>query len=319
MIAEKNHGLARAAFCALTDYGLLAFSGEDAPAFLHGQLTSDVASLEPSCTQYSGYCSPKGRLLATPLLWRLEKEILLQLPASLLEAIQARLSRYVLRSRVKISDATSRYLLYGVAGEAAPALLKMFAKKSPTSPHEVVSEDGLRIAHLPGDRYLVLAAPDCPERVTASLREHAQAKNDDYWARLDIQSGIPMIRSETQEKYIPQMVNLDAIGGIAYTKGCYPGQEVVARTHYLGKLKQRMFYVHLTTIEAPRRGDPLFSAQFGADQASGAILDTTPAEDEGYDALAVIQTSAVSAGAVHWNRLDGPTVEIRDLPYSSIL
>ena len=135
------------------------------------------------------------------------------------------------------------------------------------------------------------------------------------WSTLDIEAGIPVITRETQEEYVPQMVNLDLIGGVSYSKGCYPGQEIVARTHYLGRLKQRMYRVRLAD-ENPRTGDPLYSAEFGRDQSSGTILNAAPTSRGAHEALAVIQKSSAATATLHWKALDGPAIEILSLPYA---
>lgn len=299
-----------AIFSELKDTALIAARGADAAGFLHAQLTSDIAGMSASQTQYSGYCSPKGRLLATFLAWRCEDEFLLQLPESLREAVQMRLSKYVLRARVELAQSTRR--LFGVWGDVE-AVLAPLARALPERDHEVVPAEDLCLTRLSPRRYLLAAAHDQVDRVRAVLANGARAQPESAWAALDIEAGVPTITAETQERYVPQMVNLDLIGGVSYTKGCYPGQEIVARTHYLGRLKQRMYRVHVPAPGA-RPGDPLYSEAFGSQQACGALLNLTRAREGGHDALAVIQTSA--AGAAHWKSLDGPRVVLKELPYA---
>lgn len=303
-------------FSELSTTGLLAARGADAAAFLHAQLTSDVASLPRHRTQYSGYCSPKGRLLATFLLWRGDDEILLQLPAALCASIGARLAKYVLRAQVKIVDASTEHTVFGIAGPAAQSAVEALCAKVPTHAHDFVSSAGFRVARLPHGRFLVVAAAAQAEAARAALGARAEARPESAWSRLDIEAGVPVITAPTQDQYVPQMVNLDLLEAVSYTKGCYPGQEIVARTHYLGRLKQRMYRLHLAAGTEPLPGDPLYSAAFGGGQASGALLLTAPAELSGYDALAVIQTSAIASGPITWNAPDGPAVELMPLPYS---
>jgi len=124
-----------------------------------------------------------------------------------------------------------------------------------------------------------------------------------------------MILSETQDEFLPQMINLDSIGGISFKKGCYPGQEIVARTQYLGKLKRRMFLAHISTTEAIRAGDALYSSDMD-DQSSGNILNVAVSPNGGFDVLAVIQQSSVDSNEIHWRSLSGPVLEIKALPYS---
>ena len=301
-------------FSELRSAGLIAVDGADAGAFLHAQLTSDIVGLPLLRTQYSGYCSPKGRLLATFMVWRGEEAILLQLPASLCEDIRTRLSKYVLRSRVELADATADYCFFGVWGSDAPDALAGITETVPEALHDLVAARGRYVTRLSAGRFVVVVPAEEADAARTVLASRARELPENAWARLEIESGIPVITREIQEQFVPQMVNLDLIGAVSYAKGCYPGQEIVARMHYLGRLKQRMYRVHIPSAIAPVAGEPLFSPAFGRDQASGTIVNAAPVEN-GHEALAVIQTSAV-AGAVHWKSPDGPAAELKRLPYS---
>ena len=157
------------------------------------------------------------------------------------ESIQARLSKYVLRAQSRC-DATARHALFGIAGCRRASAPRRAAL--PDRPHDVVTADGVGITRLPVDRYLVLGRPNRADAVRAGLNQYARREDESCWSRLDIEAGIAVITGETQEEFVPQMVNLDLIGGVSYTKGCYPGQEIVARMHYLGQLKQRLYRAH---------------------------------------------------------------------------
>lgn len=299
----------------LSHHGLIAFSGEDTRAFLHAQLTSDVNALLPGRSQYSGYCTPKGRLLASFLLWRNESDYLLQLPAALREPIQRRLSSYILRSRVKTRDASTEFARFGIAGDGAEARLQALFGNIPHAPHEVTYRDGVILLGLPGERFEIVVVTDKAAAIRRSLAENAETASPGYWEWLDVRAGIPVITPATQEEFVPQMVNFDAIGAVSFNKGCYPGQEIVARTHYLGRLKQRMFLAHVATDAAPQPGNKLYSADMG-DQASGVIVNAAASPAGGYDMLAVIQLSSVAAGVIHLGTPDGPALQLLDLPYS---
>jgi folate-binding protein YgfZ len=302
-------------YCELHDTGLISVSGADAAAFLQAQLTSDVTGIQGERVQYSGYCSPKGRLISTLLLWRTADEILLQLPGPCAESSRVRLAKYVLRSRVKLSDARERFRLYGIAGPDAPNVAQRLIGGAPHSDHEIVSRDGLSMARLSGHRYLLLASAADANALEARIGEPARAP--DEWARMDVEDGVPWIMPETAERFVPQMVNLDLLGGVSFTKGCYPGQEIVARTHYLGRVKQRMYRVRIAAgSNVPRLGDPLFSPRFGAEQACGTLVGVASEGAGGYQALAVIQTESMRDNAVHWNDPAGPEVARLPLPYS---
>ncbi len=305
-----------ASFFELGSTGLIAVRGADAVAFLQAQLTSDVASLPARHTQYSGYCSPKGRLLATFVLWRGDDEILLQLPETLCASIQARLAKYVLRAKVTLTQASGDYRAFGVAGAGAEKAVEPLVGQAPRDIHELVASGRHSVARISNSRFVLLAPAAEAAHARATLGRHATQQPESAWLRLEIEAGIPTITPPTQDEYVPQMVNLDLIGAVSYSKGCYPGQEIVARTHYLGRLKQRMYRIHAPTSAQPVAGDPLYSPAFGAEQASGAILLAAPAEEGGYEALAVIQTSAMGSGTITLGSPDGPAVEFKPVAYS---
>ena len=301
-------------FSELHGAGLIAVRGPDAITFLHAQLTSDVAGLPPLRTQYSGYCTPKGRVLATFLLWRTDDEVTLVLPESLGAELQTRLARYVLRSRVQLSASTEALRLFGVWGSDAPDTLRQIVGKLPQTAHELVVAAAMRVARVPGDRFILAATAEEAEHVRDALRSRMPEESEIAWLQCEIEAGVPRIVRKTQDQYVPQMLNFDLIGAVSYTKGCYPGQEIVARMHYLGRLKQRMYRIYVSGPDAPAAGDALYSAEFGHEQASGGILYAAPSGG-GHDALAVIQTSSARSGALRWKAPDGPAVQLKPLPY----
>lgn len=308
--------MASATFCELRGAGLIAARGIDAVAFLQTQLTSDLAGTEPLQTQYSGYCTPQGRLLATFLLWRTGEDVVLQLPYALREALQTRLSKYVMRSRVKLADATPDYRLFGVSGQAAGAALSFFGAPLPEAEHAVVSQPGVSATKLALERYLLLADAQHAERIRKALAESAEEHAESDWASRDIEAGVAVLTPATQEKFVPQMVNLDLLGGMSYGKGCYPGQEIVARMHYLGRLKQRMYRAHIPGTNAPVAADSLYSREFGPDQACGTIVSAAPDPGGGFIVLVVVQKSSAAQGDVRWKSADGPALAFLSLPYA---
>ena len=286
----------------LPQYALLHFSGADAQSFLHGQLTCDVQALKIGHSSYGGYCTPKGRLLATFLLWADDTGYTMLLPASIAEAMRKRLSMYILRAKVKagiLDDAIA-----GIYGADAAADIANLGGTRPASPHSVDTGSAVRTITLPHDRCLMLV----PRSRAAGIAAAAPGA----WESLDIAAGIPFIVPATQEQFVPQMVNLDLIGALSYSKGCYPGQEIVARTHYLGKLKQRMFRAGL---EAPAAaGDKLYCAELG-EQAAGMIV-TAAAAGTRHEVLAVMQTAHVQSSPYHLGSLQGPQLSLLSLPYT---
>lgn len=290
-------------WCKITSSGLLQFDGPDAQAFLQGQLTSNVAALTASNIQYSGYCTPKGRLLACLLLWQESGAYRMMLPRELAEPIRKRLSMYILRAKVKAADISGEHVLFGVAGDDAASVVATVAS-------------GVCALKLPESRYLLVADTSAAGAIEYALLKHAAASPESWWSGLDIAAGIPSVVTATQEQFVPQTVNFDDIGAVSFDKGCYPGQEIVARAHYLGKVKQRMVRARIVSQQPPSAGDKLYSAAFG-DQASGMIVSAVSVDAGTHEALAVVQTADSADGAdVHHLSPDGPLLRMLPLPYA---
>ena len=298
----------------LSHFGLIQFAGEDAQRFLNGQLSCDLNSLEPLHAQYGSYSTPQGRMLASFLLWRNDAGFFMQLPRSLRESIQKRISMYVLRSKVKATDASDEYVLIGVAGKDAHAILDPLFQKLPADLLSITTADGASLLQLDANRYQIIASPERAPLLWDAISKDATPVGPAVWDWFDIRAGIPFITPATQEQLVPQMANLDLIGGVSFGKGCYPGQEIVARMHYLGRLKQRMYLANIAAGEAPQAGDKLFSADMG-EQASGIIVSAAPSPDGGFDVLAAIRIESAKHGDVHWKSLSGPGLKFGELPY----
>lgn len=306
----------------LSHFGLIDFSGEDAQSFLQGQLSCDVRQVNASAALYGGYCNPKGRLLASFLIW--SKSIgngggyVMQLPAVVRPGIQKRLAMYVLRAKVKLADASNDLVCLGVAGNHAEALVRKNLGEVPASCLGVIHGESVSIIRLAQNRFELVIMPEKAPAIWEGLSRDAVPVGAPCWDWLEIKAGIPIITPATQEQFVPQMANLEAIGGVSFQKGCYPGQEIVARSQYLGKIKRRMYLANIrpgiseNPVEA---GDELFGADMG-EQSIGMIVNASLSPDGGFDVLAVIQTSSVEASAVHWKSLAGPLLEITPLPYS---
>jgi folate-binding protein YgfZ len=244
----------------------------------------------------------------------------MQLPAMLLPGIQKRLAMYVLRARVKLTDSSGTWVRIGVAGSHAAALLGKILGEIPAAPLGVRHGERGSIIRLAEDRFQLLILPEQASTIWEDLSRNATPVGKPCWDWLEIRAGIPHILPATQEQFVPQMVNLDALGGISFQKGCYPGQEIVARTQYLGKIKRRMYLANVRpeTCDLPiEAGDELFSADLG-EQSAGMVVNPASSSDGGTDLLAVIQASSVEAGEIHWKSLDGPALGIMPLPYSAI-
>jgi hypothetical protein len=302
----------------LSHFGLIGVSGEDAESFLQGQLSCDVRLANLSAAVYGSYCNPKGRMLASFLLWQNKGQYVMQLPAVLQAAIQKRLSMYVLRAKARLADIGDTLVRIGIAGGNADTLITRFLGNIPNRDLGIIHGEKGSVLRLGQDRFELILSPEQGPEVWDRLNEAARPVGAPVWDWLQIKEGIPVILPPTQEQFIPQMANLDAIGGVSFQKGCYPGQEIVARAQYLGKIKRRMYLANIrpTTAGTPvKAGDELFSTDMG-EQSVGMVVNATASPDEGFDVLAVIQTSSVEAGKVHWKTQNGPALEVMPLPYS---
>jgi folate-binding protein YgfZ len=293
----------------LSHNAVLAVSGDDAASFLHAQLTNDVQALPAAGAQWNGWCSAKGRLLATFLLLRRPDGFLLMLPAEIAPGIAKRLRMYVLRSKVKIEEAAMEGI--GLAGDDAARLVSAHFGSAP-SPMRSVEKDGAVCVALDEARFVVLAPP-AASALRAELTRGAAPAGRDEWEWTSIRAGIPTIVAKTQEEFVPQMANFELVGGVSFKKGCYPGQEIVARTQYRGILKKRMAMAHVDGAR-PAPGDSVHTPAFG-EQAAGIVVDAAPAPGGGYDLLVVAQLEGIGAGDLRLGSLAGERLQLLPLPY----
>ena len=299
---------------ALSHFGLIVFAGVDAQSFLHGQLSCDVNGLAAGDATFGSYNTPKGRMLATFLLWRAQDGFMMLLPLELCEPVRRRLAMFVLRSKVTAQDATGRYSIAGVIGAAATGQVADALGEVPSAPLKATFPAGVQIVRLDMKRCIVLLdRTDRPD--AAALLSQLPHLPPAAWTLADIRAGIPYLTPATQDQFVPQMANLDLIGGVSFNKGCYPGQEIVARTHYLGRLKQRMYLAKVDAPENVQPGAKLFSPVTG-EQATGMVVNAAPAPEGGELALAVMHIDSFKGRDVHVNSPDGPKLEFLDLPYS---
>jgi folate-binding protein YgfZ len=300
--------------CDLGQFGTLRVSGEEALPFLQNLLSNDIREVSGTHAQLSSLNTAKGRMLATLLIWREGGDYLLQLPRSLCEAIRKKLSMYVLRTKVTISDASDEIISLGLSGEKAQEMLRSQFGELPQFPFGCIATAQGSAINISATRWQLNAPAARAAELWSALSRHAQPVGSACWDWLNIRSVIPVILPQTQEQFVAQMVNLELIGGVSFNKGCYPGQEIVARMQYLGKLKRRMFLAHLDSSDAPQAGDELFSADMEG-QSSGMIVNAAPAPGGGNDVLASVQISSHDTQAIHWKSLQGEELQFLPLPY----
>lgn len=298
--------------CDLSHLGLLQLQGADAVTFLQGQVTNDVKQLTGTTAHYTGYCTPKGRLLAVFLAFAHQDHIHLQMPRALIESITRRLKMYILRSKVEITDITESIIKIGLSGTGAPELLTKHFSQLPENDYELVTLENGSLLKLPGNqpRFEIFTDIAHAPIIWRALSQQAKVVKADIWEWLEIQAGIPDVVTETQEEFVPQMLNLDRIGGINFKKGCYTGQEIVARTHYLGTIKRRTHLAHINTSTRPDAGSNITSE---AGDVIGKMVRCAPAPNGGYDVLAEVRIESIESDPVYIN---DAALMMKHLPYS---
>ena len=281
----------------LAHWGLIRARGADAVKFLQSQLTNDVALMRDNEVRLAGFCSAKGRLQASFLVWKqADGDVLLACSASVLPATLKRLSMFVMRAQCKLTDATAELPLHGLVGAAASA----FMGDTPVWTHrQVGAQTVLRLPDVDGiSRCMSAGSMDHELPVTAL----------DDWRELEVRSGIPQVEASTVDQFVPQMLNYEIVGGVDFKKGCYPGQEIVARSQYRGTIKRRMF---LFESDVPlAAGQEIFHSA-DASQPAGMVVNAAVRV-----ALIEVKVAALDAGTLHAVGLDGPLLTRRELPYA---
>jgi folate-binding protein YgfZ len=299
----------------LPELGVIAVHGPDAVAFLQSQLTNDLQHLVVGQLQLNAYCTPKGRLLAVFDCWRNTDTVFLQLPREILAPVLKRLSMFVLRAKAKLVDASDEWSTAAVFGPGAAASLGRAGLSPPDVGKTHVTgatllarlRDSPRVA----ERFLVLAPRAEAQALQARLRD-VRAVGSAAWWWTQIDAGVANVFASTQEKFVPQMINLEVLRGVSFKKGCYPGQEIVARSQYLGKLRRRMAIAHIDGETSA--GADVFA--LGDAQAIGTVAMAATAPDGGMDLLFEAPVDRASSAVLLANTPDGPKMDMRALPYA---
>jgi folate-binding protein YgfZ len=290
----------------LTEQGVIQVEGADAREFLHAQLSNSVTDLGDQETRLAAWCTPKGRTLALMRVVPTTAGFLLLLDRSLIAYTLKRLKLFVLRSEVTLTDLTDEWAAIGLAGSEALRFVGNQVGDLPDEPESVTWTDDLAVVRLPATepRAMLLGpATAVVEQWHEAAKALAPTDNETWNLRL-VRDGQPDITAATSDSFVPQMLNLQPLGGLSFTKGCYPGQEVVARLHYRGQLKRRVYRLALPADRAPEPGTEL-------DDGVGIIL-TAAAGPEAVEALAVIGVEAADRGDI---RYGGEAVSFSELPY----
>lgn len=288
----------------LTHWGLVRARGADAVKFLQGQLTNDVSTMGPSDVRLAGFCNAKGRLQASFIVWRLAgDEVLLACSASVLAATLKRLSMFVMRAQCKLTDARGELGLYGVAGAAAVAML---GDTAVWSKRDIDGGTLIRLPDVDGVQRAMLALSAATVALTTG------APQAEAWKSLEVRSGIPVIEAATVEQFVPQMLNYELVGGVDFQKGCYPGQEIVARSQYRGTIKRRMFLFEVDGEVSA--GQEVFHSTDPA-QPAGMVVNAAPASVGLRAALVEVKLAMLEGGTLHLGSASGPLLVRGELPY----
>lgn len=306
--------------CALMDLsplGLIAIAGPEAEDFLQGQVTNDVNQLSEAVSRLGSHCSPKGRMLASFRAFRIDDVFYLQLPHTEVQALVQRLRMYLLRTKASIEDASDRLATIAIAGDCTPSLLASHLDEIPTQDNGMTRGRDLTAIRIPGPapRFEILGPIAAMEILWDALAETATLVNTDYWSLLDIRAGIPSVYPQTSDAFVPQMANLQLLDGVSFKKGCYTGQEVVARMQYLGKLKRRMYLAQVNTEHPPVPGDRLYCKSSNSEQTSGRVVDARANRSGNCELLVVVEIEAAQTGEVRLDGPNGPLLSFSDPPY----
>ena len=295
--SSKNFSLrtlgASTELVSIDHLSLLRVQGEDAESFLQGQFSNNVLALDYSKAQLHAYCNPKGRALAVFRIMRMDQGFWMILPNDLCETICKRLRMFVLRAKVSI-ETESEFSMIGSIGVIADL------------------DPGLMTYSL-GDndpRQLIIGSSGTMDTLLSSQC----VLHSDTWRLADILAGYPQVFGQTSELFIPQNINLDLVDGVSFKKGCYPGQEIIARIRYLGKSKQRMMIATAQSPDQIKPADALFTED-KPDQKSGMVVDAVKTDDETYHLSAMVSASLINTDQLRIGSASGPILHNQPLPY----
>ena len=323
---EALNGVAK-----LPHLGVIRAVGEDAVKFLQGQLTQDVALLGMNEVRLAAFCSAKGRMQASFIVFKrssstdstLPAEILLICSHDILAPTLKRLSMFVMRAKVKLTDATADFALYEMAGDALQNTINLIATEATNTP--AIAEFKPYFKLDTGFSTLISLYPAfgqarglwvTPASEAAPAGDAlSSALSSAMWAWGEVHSCIATITAPIVEAFVPQMLNYESVGGVNFKKGCYPGQEVVARSQFRGTLKRRAYLVHIDDTNAqPFVGEDIFHDS-DAEQPCGAVAQVAANPDGGYSAIVSMQVSASAGGKLTLGSANGPEIMLLALPY----
>jgi folate-binding protein YgfZ len=293
--ALRNNTLNRNYLIDLSPLKLIRVTGEDAFSFLQAQFSNDLGMIEEEHCQLHAYCNPKGRTLAVIRIVRIDDGYWMMVPEDVAGGLMNRLKMYVLRAKVQIQLETE-YVPFGVVGESVKLDCEAFQYRVDSTVPRMV---------------LIIQSADAGE---LSKQYNATICHFDLWRWMDIQSGIPQVYARTIETFIPQTINLELVDAINFRKGCFPGQEIVARLKYLGKPKQRLIIASIETPTKIEPGDEIYTL-VKPDQKSGLVVDAVQTDTSTFQISAMVPAHMVENGDLRLGSADGPVLHRIETPY----
>lgn len=299
---------------ALNHLACYLVGGEDAASFLQGQFSNDINAVTLDQGQITSYCTPKGRMLAVFYICKNDSGYYLLTSKDIAEEVIKRLQMYVLRSKVTIKSCQNTIIM-GVCNDNGHTVLNTLGINPPQNPYDASSNEDAVCLNIPAPnpRYLLIGNASLANNLQSISNNDVYIFDESYWQWLDIMAGLPHITSNTQEEFVPQMANMELINGVNFKKGCYPGQEVVARLHYLGNANRRMFRLDINAREAINAGDDIYNRD--SDQPVGKVLSLIQESDNKYSALGVLRIEAVKTNQLVTGSSKNNSVIVMSLPY----
>lgn len=317
-IKDEPSVLTHNILCDLSTIALIRVRGDDANSFLQNQFTNDINNISDSQGQLSAWCTPKGRALATFVIHQHDDAYFLALAADKLEVTLKRLRMYVMMSKVELEDVSSQLVHFAIAGSNIAEKLNAYGfEKLPEADYETVHYGHLRLMRLPNAmlHFEVYADFESGKALwnTLNLASDVSPVSDNAWRYLNIVSGLPMVTAASSEAWIPQMLNLQVIDGVSFNKGCYPGQEIVARLKYLGKNKRRLYRLAFNSSELPATGNKIVTKDH---IEAGKVLNMALNPEGKVEVLAILKIAMAESEALYLADQDDINVTILELPYT---
>ena len=322
IFADNNHANNSTIICDLSHFSTVVIAGEDAAGFMQGQFTNNVDNVNENNSQISGFCNNKGRMIANFHLFQHQQNYFISIKSDLVERSIAHLQNYIMRAQVAIQDISEQIIHIGISGEHAESLLSPFIDNVNSTADSISHNENYIALRVAGTtpRYEIFCSAEHAKTLWQTATDKssavkANAVNSSSWDYLNIENGLPFIDSNTSEQFVPQMANMGLINGISFEKGCYTGQEIVARTHYLGKQKRRTYRIKIKTDKAPKAGEQMATDTSTENQYTGTLITVQQTAENEYEALAVIQIKSAEQEKLKLKDADAE-ITLLDLPYS---